>query len=100
MPKQSNMEGKFSEFLSASRAAEKPEDIDNSTPISTDKSKYGSTEARKQMELKTVTFKAPEEVRTHWVVEARKMRTTVSELCRDALVERLGLPEGWEEGDL
>ena len=92
MAKQSKMEGKFSEFLSASRSAEKSDDIESSTPISTDTSKDRSAEVRKQVDLKTVTFKAPEEVRTHWVVEARKMRTTVSELCRDALVERLGTP--------
>ena len=100
MAKQSKMEGKFSEFLTASRAAEKSENIENSISIDTDVNKYGNAEVQKQIELKTVTFKAPEEVRTHWVVEARKMRTTVSELCRDALVERLGLPEGWKKEDL
>lgn len=100
MTKQSKMEGKFSEFLNASKAAEKSVNEDSSKAISTDSDKTISTGVRKWADLKTVTFKAPEEVRTHWVVEARKMRTTVSELCREALIERLGLPDGWNRDDL
>lgn len=75
-------------------------DTENQIAVSTESNTSVNLDSQRQAVIKTVTFKAPEDVRLHWVIEARRDKTTLSEVCRQALIERYGLPDGWKVEDL
>lgn len=66
---------------------------------STESSKTVDTDSSKAVEkakIVTLTVKIEEPIRDHWMLEARKRKTNVSQLIKEYLTQELGLPEECE----